>query len=95
MPHVPLFAGEKFKGTTDRGLFGDVIEEIDWTVGLILGTLEQHSLDDDTLVIFTTDNGPWVSYGTHAGSAEPLREAKGTTWGRFGATLEQASPNIG
>jgi arylsulfatase A len=80
MPHVPLFAGEKFKGTTERGLFGDVIEEIDWTVGLILDTLETHDLDDNTLVIFTTDNGPWVSYGTHAGSAEPLREAKGTTW---------------
>jgi arylsulfatase A len=80
MPHVPLFAGEKFAGTTERGLFGDVIEEIDWTVGLVLDTLEELDLDDRTLVIFTTDNGPWISYGDHAGTAEPLREAKGTTW---------------
>lgn len=80
MPHVPLFAGDTFKGATDRGLFGDVISEIDWSVGLVLDTLEELDLDENTLVIFASDNGPWVSYGDHAGSAGPLREAKGTTW---------------
>lgn len=80
MPHVPLFVSSKFKGKSERGLFGDVIQEIDWSVGEILKTLKQHSLDDNTLVLFSSDNGPWLSYGNHAGSAGPLREGKGTTW---------------
>jgi arylsulfatase A-like enzyme len=80
MPHVPLFVSDKFAGKTKRGLFGDVIEEIDWSVGQILETLERLKLDDRTLVIFTSDNGPWLSYGNHAGSAAPLREGKGTAW---------------
>ena len=78
MPHVPLFVSDKFKGKTKRGLFGDVIEEIDWSVGQVLATLKRLKLDDNTLVIFTSDNGPWLSYGNHAGSAKPLREGKGT-----------------
>lgn len=79
-PHVPLFAGEGFEGTTERGLYGDVIEEIDWSMGRIMDTLEKHGLADNTLVIFTSDNGPWLSYGTHSGSAGSLREGKGTVW---------------
>jgi arylsulfatase A len=80
MPHVPLHVSDKFKGKTERGLFGDVIAEIDWSVGEILAALKQHNLDDNTLVFFSSDNGPWLSYGNHAGSAGPLREGKGTTW---------------
>lgn len=80
MPHVPLHVSSKFKGKTVRGLYGDVIEEIDWSVGEVLKTLKKHKLDRDTLVIFTSDNGPWLSYGDHAGSAGPLREGKGTSW---------------
>ncbi|MEQ8787726.1 MAG: sulfatase [Pirellulaceae bacterium] len=80
MPHVPLFVSDKFDGKTKRGLFGDVISEIDWGVGQILAALEKHGIDDDTLVMFTSDNGPWLSYGDHAGSAGPLREGKGTAW---------------
>jgi arylsulfatase A len=80
MPHVPLFVSDKFKGKTERGLFGDVIAEIDWSVGQILETLKKQGLDDHTLVLFSSDNGPWLSYGNHAGSAGPLREGKGTTW---------------
>lgn len=78
MPHVPLYVSEKFKGKSAGGLYGDVIEEIDWSVGQILEALEQNGLTDNTLVIFTSDNGPWLSYGAHSGSALPLREGKGT-----------------
>ena len=80
MPHVPLFVSEKYAGKSERGLYGDVIREIDWSVGQILETLSRCSLDDNTLVIFTSDNGPWLSYGYHGGSAQPLREGKGTAW---------------
>jgi arylsulfatase A-like enzyme len=78
MPHVPLYASEKFKGKSSQGLYGDVIEEIDASVGTILETLKKHSLDKTTLVIFTSDNGPWLSYGHHAGAKGMLREGKGT-----------------
>ena len=78
MPHVPLYVSEKFKGKSKQGLFGDVIMEIDWSVGEILNALKEHGIDDNTLVIFTSDNGPWLSYGDHAGSTGPLREGKGT-----------------
>lgn len=78
MVHVPLFVSAKFKGKSGHGLFADVVMEIDWSVGEILGALRQYHLDGDTLVIFTSDNGPWLSYGEHAGSAGPLREGKGT-----------------
>lgn len=80
MPHVPLFVSEKFKGKSKAGLYGDVIMEIDWSVGQILETLKRCNIDNKTLVIFTSDNGPWLSYGNHAGSAHPLREGKGTVW---------------
>jgi arylsulfatase A len=80
MPHVPLGVSEKFRGKTRRGLYGDVIEEIDWSTGQILEALKRNGIDKDTWVIFTSDNGPWLSYGNHAGSAKPLREGKATNW---------------
>ncbi len=80
MPHVPLFVSERFKGKSEQGLYGDVVMELDWSVGQILETLQRLGLDDDTLVVFTSDNGPWLSYGHHAGSSGPLREGKATTW---------------
>ena len=80
MPHVPLFVSDKYEGTSEQGLYGDVITEIDWSVGQILSTLKKYRIDKNTLVIFTSDNGPWLSYGDHAGSALPLREGKGTAW---------------
>ena len=80
MPHVPLFVSDKFKGKSKRGLYGDVIMEIDWSVGQIMEALNKHGLDGNTLVIFTSDNGPWLSYSGHSGSATPLREGKGTSW---------------
>jgi arylsulfatase A-like enzyme len=80
MPHVPLHVSDKFQGKSQHGLYGDVIQEIDWSVGQILNALQRNGLDDNTLVLFTSDNGPWLSYGEHAGSAGPLREGKGTTW---------------
>ncbi|MEQ1859553.1 MAG: sulfatase [Chthoniobacteraceae bacterium] len=79
MVHVPLFVGEKFKGKTGS-LFGDVMEEVDWSVGEILRTLKEQAIDEKTLVVFTSDNGPWLSYGDHCGNAGPLREGKGTCW---------------
>ncbi len=78
MVHVPLYVSEKFKGKSEQGLFGDVVMEIDWSVGQILGALDKHDLTERTLVVFTSDNGPWLNYGAHAGSAAPLREGKGT-----------------
>ncbi len=80
MPHVPLHVSDKFRGKTQRGLYGDVIAEIDWSVGQVLEALQRAGLEKNTWVIFTSDNGPWLSYGEHAGSAEPLREGKGTCW---------------
>jgi arylsulfatase A len=80
MPHVPLHVSDKFKGKSEQGLYGDVIMEIDWSVGEVLKALKNCHLEDHTLVIFTSDNGPWLSYGNHAGSAGPLREGKGTCW---------------
>ena len=80
MPHVPLFVSDKFKGKSEQGLYGDVIMELDWAVGEILAAIDSQGLDERTLVIFTSDNGPWLSYGDHAGSAGPLREGKGTTF---------------
>jgi arylsulfatase len=80
MPHVPLFGSDKYRGKSRQGAYGDVIEEIDASVGRVLETLSASGLEKDTLVIFTSDNGPWLSYGDHAGSAGPLREGKGTCW---------------
>jgi arylsulfatase len=80
MPHVPIFASEQFQGRSSRGLYGDVIEELDASIGTLLAALDKHGLRDKTLVIFATDNGPFLSYGNHGGSAGPLREGKLTTW---------------
>ncbi len=80
MPHVPLYASEEFQGKSRQGLYGDVIEEIDASVGKVLQAIKANGLEKDTLVVFATDNGPWLSYGDHAGSAGPLREGKGTCW---------------
>jgi arylsulfatase A len=78
MVHVPIYASKAFEGKSGAGLYGDVVMEVDWSVGEILNTLEKHNLAENTLVIFTSDNGPWLSYGDHAGSAGVLREGKGT-----------------
>ena len=80
MPHVPLFRSADFAGKSKDGVYGDVIAEIDWSVGQILATLKKHGLDERTLVMFTSDNGPWLSYGNHGGSTGGLREGKGTTF---------------
>lgn len=78
LPHVPLFTSEDFRGVSERGLYGDVIQEIDWSVGQILKTLKEEKLHKKTVVIFTSDNGPWVLYDEHGGSSGPLYGAKGT-----------------
>ena len=79
-PHVPLWASERFAGSTERGLYGDVISEIDWSVGEIVKTLERLQIDERTVIAFTSDNGPWLIFGNHGGSAGPFREGKGTTF---------------
>ncbi|HKL66382.1 MAG TPA: sulfatase, partial [Bacteroidales bacterium] len=79
MPHVPLGVSEKFRGQSEQGLYGDVIMEIDWSVGEIMEALEENNLTESTLVIFTSDNGPWLNYGNHAGSTGGLKEGKGTS----------------
>jgi len=78
MPHIPLFAGEAFYGKSPRGHYGDVIEEIDWSVGEVMKTVESLGIDDNTLIVFTSDNGPWLLFRSHGGSAGPLRAGKGT-----------------
>lgn len=80
MPHVPLFVSGKYRGKTPGGLYGDVIAEIDWSVGQILDAVKRTKLDENTLVIFTSDNGPWLSYGNHGGSKGTFREGKGTAF---------------
>ncbi len=79
-PHVPLFASGKFKGTSSRGLFGDVVEELDWSVGQILQALREEKVAENTMVFFTSDNGPWLIQGLAGGSAGPLYEGKGSTY---------------
>jgi len=80
MPHIPLFAGREVRGASKRSLYGDVIQEIDWSVGQVLQTLRDLGLDKHTIVMFSSDNGPWLSFETHGGSAGPLRAGKGTTF---------------
>ncbi len=79
-PHVPLFASSDFKGKSKNGLYTDVIQEIDHSVGAIMKALKDNDLEDNTIVVFTSDNGPWLSYGEHAGSTGIYKEGKGTTW---------------
>ena len=80
MPHIPLFVSEEFRGRSKTSLYVDVIEEIDWSVGEVLKALEKNNLDKNTVVVFTSDNGPWLLFKTHGGSAGPLRAGKGTTF---------------
>jgi arylsulfatase A len=80
LPHVPLFSSDDFRGKSPRGLFGDVVEEIDSGVGDLLDTLDELNLSENTLVWFTSDNGPWLPFNEHGGSAGLLREGKGCTW---------------
>lgn len=80
MPHVPIFASRAFRGRSGGGRYGDVIEELDWSVGQILATIRRCQIDRDTIVLFASDNGPWLSYGEHAGSSGPWRGGKLTTF---------------
>ncbi|WP_018626213.1 sulfatase family protein [Niabella aurantiaca] len=80
MPHAPIAVSAKFKGKTEAGLFGDVISEIDWSVGQVMEVLERTGLAKNTLLIVTSDNGPWLCFGNNAGSSGGLREGKGTAW---------------
>lgn len=80
MVHVPLAVDDRFKGSSEQGMYGDVMQEIDWSVGEIMQILRDKGLDKNTLVIYTSDNGPWLNFGNHGGSAHPLREGKGNAW---------------
>ena len=80
MPHVPLAVSDKFKGKSEQGLYGDVMMELDWSVGKVMQALREAKVEENTLVILTSDNGPWANYGNHAGSSGGLREAKATTF---------------
>ncbi|HJZ77505.1 MAG TPA: sulfatase [Vicinamibacterales bacterium] len=80
LPHIPLARSPEFEGHSSAGIYGDVVEEIDASTGRILDALKTAGLDRNTLVVFTSDNGPWLPFGAHGGSAGPLREGKGTTW---------------
>ena len=80
MGHIPLGVSDKFRGKSEQGLYGDVMMEIDWSVGEITKVLEKNNIADNTIIIFTTDNGPWLNFGNHAGSAGGLREGKTTSW---------------
>ncbi|WP_057940015.1 sulfatase family protein [Algoriphagus resistens] len=80
MTHVPLYVSDKFKGKSEQGLYGDVMMEVDWSVGQVREKIEELGLAENTLIIFTSDNGPWLSYGGHSGLTGGLREGKGTSW---------------
>jgi arylsulfatase A-like enzyme len=80
LPHIPLARSDEFVGHSDAGMYGDVMEEIDWSVGKVLDALRAAGIERNTLVLFTSDNGPWLPFGDHGGSAGPLRQGKGTTW---------------
>jgi arylsulfatase A len=80
MPHIPIFASNKFKGKSGKGLYTDVVQELDWSVGEVLKALKTNKIDQNTLVIFTSDNGPWLRQGNHAGSAGVFREGKTTVF---------------
>ncbi|SKA92712.1 arylsulfatase [Prosthecobacter debontii] len=80
MPHVPIFAADRFRGKSPHGLYADVVEELDWSAGMIVAAVEQAGLSENTLIIFMSDNGPFLSYGNHAGNAAPRREGKLTSY---------------
>ncbi|RLS56581.1 MAG: arylsulfatase [Planctomycetota bacterium] len=79
-PHVPLFASKDFEGRSAAGRYGDVVEELDWSVGEVLDTLRKEGLADNTIVVFSSDNGPWLIFNQHGGSAGLLKEGKGSTY---------------
>ncbi|OUW77469.1 MAG: hypothetical protein CBD74_12245 [Saprospirales bacterium TMED214] len=80
MPHAPVFASPEFQGRSRGGRYGDVIEEIDWSVGQVMKAVKDVGIIDETLIVFTSDNGPWTMFGPHGGTAKPLRGEKGTSW---------------
>lgn len=80
MPHAPVFASKEFQGKSKGGRFGDVIEEIDWSVGQVMKAVRDAGIENNTLIVFTSDNGPWSMFGPHGGTAKPLRGEKGTSW---------------
>ncbi len=80
MPHAPIFAAPEFQGRSKGGRYGDVVEEIDWSVGEVMKAVKEAGIDDNTLIVFTSDNGPWTMFGPHGGVATPLRGEKGTSW---------------
>jgi arylsulfatase A-like enzyme len=80
MPHAPVFASKEFQGRSAGGRYGDVIEEVDWSVGQVMKALKDNGVEDKTLVVFTSDNGPWTMFGPHGGTTGPLRGEKGTSW---------------
>ncbi|WP_317163449.1 sulfatase family protein [Sediminibacterium soli] len=80
MVHVPLAVSARFKGKSGAGMFGDVMEEVDWSVGEVVKTLRENNLLENTIIVFTSDNGPWLTFGNHAGNTAGLREGKGTAW---------------
>src|SRR4030095_8135063 len=80
LPHIPLARSPEFAGHSAAGIYGDVIEELDASTGRVLDALKSAGIDRNTLVVFTSDNGPWLPFGSHGGSAGPLRSGKGTTW---------------
>ena len=80
MPHVPLFTSDNFSNKSEKGIYGDVIEEIDWSVGQVISALDSFNLSENTYLIFTSDNGPWLTYESHAGNSDPLRGGKGTSF---------------
>ena len=80
MPHAPVFASPEFQNKSKGGRYGDVIEEIDWSIGKVVKALQEAGIDERTLVVFTSDNGPWSMFGPHGGTAQPLRGEKGTSW---------------
>lgn len=80
MPHIPLAVSDAFKGKSNKGLYGDVLMELDWSIGQVVQALKENGIYERTVIIITSDNGPWLAYGNHAGSAGPLREGKGTSF---------------
>jgi len=80
LPHIPLFRSADFKDSSSNGIYGDVIEEIDWSVGEVRAALAKAGVAKNTLVVFTSDNGPWLKFKTHGGTAGMLRDGKGSTW---------------
>ncbi len=80
MPHAPVFASPDFQGRSNGGRYGDVVEGIDWSVGQVMNAVVKAGLDEETLIVFTSDNGPWSVFGPHGGTAHPLRGEKATTW---------------